>query len=134
MNFILVLLLAGQAVSSSAISGVVRDSSGQGVPNVTVIARFVSGAEQRALTAADGRFTLPVAVPGDIVLIARAPAFAELRQTLASGAAAADVVLVLQPASFSEIVTVTASRMEQRLRDVPASISVLTQEDIRRSP
>ena len=42
--------------------------------------------------------------------------------------------VTLQPATLSETVTVTASRVEQRLRDVPASVSVMTQEDIRRSP
>ena len=41
---------------------------------------------------------------------------------------------MLSPASVSETVTVTASRMEQQLRDVPASVTVLRQEDIRRSP
>ena len=42
--------------------------------------------------------------------------------------------MVLEPAALSETVTVTASRMEQRLRDVPASVNVITQEDIRYSP
>src|SRR5439155_1057586 len=44
------------------------------------------------------------------------------------------VDVVLQPATLLEEVTVSASRTEQRLGDVPASVSVLSSEEIRRSP
>ena len=69
-----------------------------------------------------------------MLLIVRAPSFGEVRQTVAADAARLELDIVLQPATLSETVTVTASRTEQRLRDVPASVNVLTQEDIRRSP
>ena len=133
MPLLLAVLLAVQSVAATGLSGIVRDGSGQVVPGAVVIGRFVSGAEQQTVTAGDGRFTLPMAVPGDVTLIVRAPSFAESRRTIPAGATA-EVQVVLQPASLSETVTVTASRMEQRLRDVPASINVLTQQDIRRSP
>jgi outer membrane receptor protein involved in Fe transport len=133
MTLLLTLLLAAQSIAAPGIAGVVRDSSGQVVVGATVIARFVNGSEQQTVSGPDGRFSLAAAAPGDVTLVVRARAFSEFRRTLTAGATA-DVSVVLMPASLSETVTVTASRMEQRLRDVPASVSVINQEDIRRSP
>ena len=133
MALLLTLLLTAQSLAAPGISGVVRDSSGQVVPGATVIARFVNGSEQQTVSGPDGRFSLAIAAPGDVVLVVRAQSFSELKRTLAPGATT-EVTVVLSPASLSETVTVTASRMEQRLRDVPASVTVLRQEDIRRSP
>jgi outer membrane receptor protein involved in Fe transport len=133
MALLLTLLLTAQSLAMPGISGTVRDSSGQVIVGATVIARFVNGAEQQTVSGPDGRFSLAVAAPGDVTLLVRANSFDEFRRTLPAGAAS-DVSIVLTPASLSETVTVTASRMEQRLRDVPASVSVLNQEDIRRSP
>src|SRR5687768_7347012 len=133
MSLVLAILLAAQS-AAPALSGVVRDGSGQVVPGAIVIARATPGGEQQTVTGDDGRFSLPVSSGGETVLIVRAPSFAETRRTIPAGAATAEVQVTLQPATLSETVTVTASRVEQRLRDVPASVNVMTQEDIRRSP
>src|SRR5688500_875871 len=133
MSLLLAFLLAAQSVAAPGLSGVVRDSTGQVVPGDVVIARFASGGEQQSVTADDGRFALPVAIPGEVTLTVRAPSLAEVRRTIPAGATA-EVQVVLQPASLSETVIVTATQIEQRLRDVPASVNVLTREDIRRSP
>src|SRR5687768_731297 len=133
MSLVLAILLAAQS-AAPALSGVVRDGSGQVVPGAIVIARATPGGEQQTVTGDDGRFSLPVSSGGETVLIVRAPSFAESRRTIPAGAATAEVQVTLQPATLSETVTVTASRVEQRLRDVPASVNVMTQEDIRRSP
>jgi outer membrane receptor protein involved in Fe transport len=133
MSLLLGIVLAAQSIAAPALSGVVRDASGQVVPGAIVIVRSSSGGEQQTVTGGDGRFTLPAAtVP--MLLIVRAPSFGEVRRTVAADAARVELDIVLQPATLSETVTVTASRTEQRLRDVPASVNVLTQEDIRRSP
>ena len=118
MTLLLAILLAAQTVAAPALSGVVRDGSGQVVPRAVVIARINPGGEQRTTTGDDGRFSLPVTPGGEIVLIVRAPSFAESRRTIPAGAATAEVQVTLQPATLSETVTVTASRVEQRLRDV----------------
>ena len=129
-----ILVVTAQAVMPAGITGVVRDTSGHVIGGASVTARFVSGAEQQAVSSDDGRFSLPLATAGDVLLIVRAQSFAEVRRTIAAGATTTELDIVLRPAALSETVTVTASRMEQRLRDVPASVNVLTQEDIRRSP
>ena len=104
----------------------VRDPNDPGLVARTV---FVDGnnngtldsGEQRTTTGDDGRFALPVTPGGESGLIVRAPSFAESRRTIPAGAATAEVQVTLQPATLSETVTVTASRVEQRLRDVPAA-------------
>ena len=126
-------LVAIQIAAAPSVSGVVRDSSGQVVPGAVIVARDASGAEQQAVTASDGRFTFAIPATGEVTLVVRANGFSEVRQTITAGTTQPVDVLLL-PATLSETVTVTATRMEQRLRDVPASVNVLTQDDIRASP
>jgi iron complex outermembrane receptor protein len=133
MALLLTLHLTAQALAAPGVSGVIRDPSGQVVPGATVIARFVNGSEQQTVSGPDGRFALPLAAPGEVVLVVRAPSFSEIKRTLPAGATT-EIDVVLSPPSLSETVTVTASRMEQQLGDVAASVTVLRQEDIRRSP
>ena len=133
MSLLLAIVLSAQSIAAPALSGVVRDGSGQVVPGAVVIVRSSSGGEQQTVTGNDGRFTLPAATV-QMLLIVRAQSFGEVRRTVAADAARLELDIVLQPATLSETVTVTATRTEQRLGDVPASVNVLTQEDIRRSP
>ena len=111
MSLLLAILLAAQSAAAPALSGVVRDGSGQVVPGAVVIARVNPGREQQTVTGDDGRFSLPVTAGGEIVLIVRAPSFAESRQTISAGGTTAEVQVTLQPATLSETVTVTATRM-----------------------
>jgi len=70
--------------------------------------------------------------PGAVTLVVRAPGFAEKRQKIEAGASS--VTVVLDPAGVREDVTVTATRIPQRLSDVSASVSVLRSDDIKQSP
>ena len=63
----------------------------------------------------------------------RAGGFAETRQSLTADETAGPVDVVLAPANVSETVTVTATRGEQRTGDLPASVSVLSRQEIRQS-
>ncbi len=130
---VLAAIVALQVSSAPTIVGTVRDVSGQSVRGAVVIVRSAS-AEQRVVTAADGAFTSTLPLSGEVLVIVRATGFAEARQSVATGVGTQTVAVVLEPAALAETVTVTASRMEQRLRDVPASVNVITQEDIRYSP
>jgi outer membrane receptor protein involved in Fe transport len=118
------------ALAGGPVTGVVKDTSGAVVAGASVIVHAASGAEQRTVTGPDGRFT--VEAPGDdITVIVRAGGFAEKSEHVGS-APTADIVL--SPAAIAETVTVTPTRTEQRSGAVPASVSVLTSEDIRSSP
>jgi outer membrane receptor protein involved in Fe transport len=132
VSFLLTAALLVTAQGPASVAGIVRDVSGQVVAGATVVISR-QGADQEAVTAGDGRFDVPLpAASGPVTVVVRADGFAEARQSLASPPESA-IEIVLQPAGLSEVVTVTALRTEQRLRDVPASVNVVTREDIRRS-
>src|SRR5256885_2952855 len=118
------------ALAGGTVSGVVKDTSGAVVAGASVIVRSATGSEQRTVTGPDGRFSLES--PGDdVTVIVRAGGFAEKSEHLGS---ATSLDVVLSPAGLAETVTVTPTRTEQRSGAVPASVSVLTSEDIRTSP
>jgi outer membrane receptor protein involved in Fe transport len=129
---LLVVFLVGSALVASAqtgVTGVVTDSSGGVVPGAAVILRGANGAEQQAVAGPDGRFSFPSAPTGATVVV-RAPGFAEKSQPAGTG----QTEVVLSPANFRESVSVAPTRTEQRLGDIPASVSVIDRETIRQSP
>src|SRR5437870_6936254 len=73
-------------------------------------------------------------VEGDLSVIVRAGGFAEKTLRVGNGDRGRDVEIVLEPARLLEAVTVTATKTEQRLGDVPASTTILSREEIRQSP
>ncbi len=121
---------AAQAVE--AVTGSVRDAGGGVIPGAAVIVR-TGGAEQQTTTGPDGRFTVSAA-GGAVVVIVRAPGFAEVQRTLSADARARSLDVVMFPDRITESVTVTAARGERRTGDTPASINVLGREEIRQSP
>ena len=129
------VLLAAQLSAPPAppVSGIVRDTSGQVIAAATVVARSATGSERQVVTGSDGRFLIPAAA-APVTIIVRAPGFADTRHDIAPGASTENLELVLQPAAVAESVVVTAYGVPQRLQDVAASVTSLSQEDIRRSP
>jgi outer membrane receptor protein involved in Fe transport len=119
--------------TTSAVSGIVRDGAGLPVAGATVVVRTPSGAELRAVSGTDGRFSIVTSTPGPVTVIVRASGFAEARQTVAAGATRADLAVVLSPASIAEAVTVTPTRSEQRMSETPASVNVIDRQQIRQS-
>jgi iron complex outermembrane receptor protein len=124
------LLLSLALMQAPAVTGTVKDSSGGAVPGAAIVVRTESGGDQQTVVSGpDGRFTIDN-VPPDATLVVRAGGFAEKRQ----GASGGDVNIVLAPAALLETVTVTPTRSEQRLGDVPASVTVLDAQVIEQSP
>jgi outer membrane cobalamin receptor len=124
-------LLLSLAFADPAITGVVKDSTGGAVSGATVIMRNSSGSEQRTVSAPDGSFAFSKGPEGQATLIVRAGGFAEKTQTV-SGSQRIEVVLALP--KLGEAVTVTPTRVEQELGDVPASVNVIDRDAIRQSP
>jgi outer membrane receptor protein involved in Fe transport len=127
------ITMTARSDETSPMSGTVHDLSGAAVAGATIVVRNGSKDSQTA-SGPDGRFTVTAPASTEVVVVVRAPGFAELRQTVPAGAPRSNVDLVLSPASVQEAVTVTATRSERRNGDVPASISMLDREDIKQSP
>jgi outer membrane receptor protein involved in Fe transport len=125
-------LLAALAADGT-VSGVVHDSTGAVVAGAAVVVRSGSGNEQRATTGPDGRFVIAAPDGADLTVIVRAGGFAE-KTAPVPVTRAGDLDLVLEPATLLETVTVTPTRQEQRLGDIPASVNVVTSAEIDASP
>lgn len=115
------------------VAGTVVDIAGDAVAGALIVVRPAGGADVRATSGADGRFTLDIGNAASALLVVSAPGLMEARRTLAPGEAWADVRVVLA-ARVSETVTVTATRGERLTRDVPASVSVMGRAEIERTP
>jgi iron complex outermembrane receptor protein len=116
---------------AAAVSGVVHDSSGGVVSGAAVIVR-VGSSEFRVTTGPDGRFTVDPITTGEVTVVVRAGGFAEKVQKAPASGGVIDITV--EPATLLETVTVTPTRTEQRLGDIPASVSVVTSEAIQSSP
>ncbi len=60
--------------------------------------------------------------------------FADRQITMAADAVTSHLDIVLDPATVAESVTVTATRGQERVSDVPASVTVVGHDDIQQSP
>jgi outer membrane receptor for ferrienterochelin and colicins len=132
-------LEAAQAPSAAAgpgdaVSGVVRDASGAGIPGATIVVRHESsGLEQLSDGDSDGSFRIRGLASGRYIITATAPGFA-------SSSAAIDVprtepfVLTLSPAAILERVTVvSASRQEELRETLNTRVDVITRSRIEES-
>ena len=129
--FLLLLALALQVapVAQAPITGLVHDTTGAPVAGAVV---SVEGSVNRIVTGADGQFTVTARAPGPMIVTVRASGFAEWTGIIAAVPQHVDVALL--PAGVLETVTVTPARSDMRLGDVPASMSVLSREEIQQSP
>jgi outer membrane receptor protein involved in Fe transport len=124
-------LLLSLALAQPAVTGIVKDTSGGAVPGASVAVRTSAGTAEQTISGPDGRFTLDRVPDGQATLVVRAGGFAQKEQPLARSG---EIEVVLSPAGLLETVTVTASRSEERLGNIPASVSIVDAEDIRQSP
>jgi outer membrane receptor protein involved in Fe transport len=132
MSSMITLLVSLMLVTGQpAVTGVVVDESGGAVSGATVIVRSSAGTEEQTITGPDGRFRLSKTPGAGAVLVVRAGGFAQKQQPLGD---ATTVEVVVTPAALLETVTVTPSRTEERLGNIPASINILDSEDIKNSP
>ena len=113
------------------LTGVVRDVTGAGLPGVSATAtNQATRATQTTTTDSSGNysFTLP---PGAYSVTATLVGFRTVTQTIEiGGGAARQLDLSLQPA-LSEVITVTATKREETVLDVPFSVAAPTEEMLR---
>ena len=124
-------LILSLSLADTSITGVVKDTSGGAIAGASVVVRTDSGAEQQTVTGPDGHFTVERVPAGATTLIVRAGGFAVKEQPISGSG---PIEIDLSPAAVLENVTVTPTRTEQKLGDVPASVSVVDAETIRESP
>jgi outer membrane receptor protein involved in Fe transport len=122
------------SAQTAQVEGTVRDASGAVIADASVVLN--GGSHQiEAKTDASGHFQFP-AVPSTsgTVEISR-KGFNSFRQSWnAVPATSVSLEVVLQPATTSEQVTVSAARTEVRLSETPGSTTLLTSTDVIATP
>jgi outer membrane receptor protein involved in Fe transport len=108
----------------------VRDEAGGVVSGASVTVLGSTGIAQQTVTGPDGRFTLTDVDAGNFTMLVRAGGFAEWSESVTPG----EINVVLKLAGLFETVTVTPTRSEKRLGEVPVSANIVEKEAIRQSP
>jgi len=116
------------APQDAKLEGVVRDASGAAIQGAEVIVTQ-QGGHGVAITDGEGKFavSIPPAEPSRITV--RAPGFAPAELTWKPGDSL-QIEIVLRPATLTERVTVTATRISERVSDTASSISVISREEL----
>lgn len=120
-------LIFALGVSAQTITGVVVDSTSAPIPNADV--SLVNSSTVQTTTDNDGRFSLTGTVTNHTRLLVRATGFTPFERTLAPDGVF-DFTIVLQPAALSESVNVTITRDQTNLDETPASVVVMTRDDL----
>jgi outer membrane receptor protein involved in Fe transport len=124
-------LMLSLALAQAGVTGTVKDSTGGAIAGASVVVRTSAGITEQTVSGPDGRFTLDRTPDGPATLVVRAGGFA-VREQAFTGAGTLEIVL--EPAGLLETVTVTPSRTEERLGNIPASVSILSASEIKASP
>jgi iron complex outermembrane receptor protein len=120
-----------EAQPEARITGTVRDATGAAVPGATVTAVNQAAKTSRsATTGNDGSYVLTVP-PGSYVVTIAIAGFRRVTQTVSIEPGASKPLDVTLEALLSEEVTVTATKREQTLFDVPFSIAAPSEDLLR---
>jgi iron complex outermembrane recepter protein len=127
--------LAQTPAADRRIEATVLDSQGLPIVGAQVTATLPASNLRRIATRSNGRFTIEGLAPGVYTLRVSATdfQFQEVSVDLTTQTSQA-VEVKLRPGGIVEQLTVTATRSEQRVADVPASVNVVTSTQIEQSP
>lgn len=125
----MLLLMALRAFAFQPMAGTVTDRRGEAIAGARVTFTDRRGQANEATTDGAGRFQIALA-EGEYRLRATADRFATYTATIRVVADASPLNIVLEPGTIAEIMTVTPARAEIRLIDAPASVSVLTSQEV----
>ena len=127
--------LAQTPSADRGIDVTVLDSQGLPIVGAQVVATLPAANLRRVATSADERFTIDGLTPGVYTLRVSAAGFQfqDISVDLTTETSQA-VEVRLRPGGIVEQLTVTATRSEQRIADVPASVNVVTSGQIEQSP
>ena len=128
---VLALSQFASAQPESRISGVVRDATATVIPGVAVTAANLTTRESHtATTDNDGTYSISV-LPGTYSVSAAVQGFRRVVREVEVSAGALKPLDFRLDAELTEEVTVTATKREQAILDVPFSVAAPTEETLR---
>ena len=132
----LAAMAAAASASAATISGVISDSSGAALPSTRVVLKSVATSEETIVeTDASGRYTFNVPGTGSFLVIVSRAGFSDAARTVVIDRADHDVDLPvsLELGVLSDQVTVTSSRSEREVRQIPLHVETLSRAGIEQS-
>lgn len=135
LAFLATLAVAGPA-SAATISGLVSDSTGAALANARVTLRSIATGEETVVeTDGQGRYRFDVGTPGAYLVIVVRGGFAEAARTVVVEPAAADldVPVSLELGVLTTEVSVTASRSEREVRQIPLHVETVSRAGVEQS-
>ncbi len=122
--------------AQATVSGVVVDTRGSSIAGAHISLFQVSASKPLETTSdATGRFSFRGPIVGEYTLLIAANGFQSLsKPVIATRQINQDSIYTLQIASAQTTVVVTATRSARSVADVPASVSVLSSEQVERTP
>ncbi|HEX4914366.1 MAG TPA: TonB-dependent receptor plug domain-containing protein, partial [Vicinamibacterales bacterium] len=120
-------------VSAATISGMVSDSTGAALTMTRVTLRSIAtGQEVVVETDAQGRYRFDVTAPGTYLVIVNRAGFAEAARTVnvEESDAELEVPVLLELGGMSTEVSVTASRGEREVRQIPLHVETMTRAGV----
>ncbi|MEP6782752.1 MAG: TonB-dependent receptor [Acidobacteriota bacterium] len=130
---IAVVLWAATPALAATLHGSVSDSTGAVIAEARVVLRGVAtGQETVTETDARGEYRFDTAAGTYLVIVTR-PGFSEAARTVVIETADVELPLVLEVGVLSAEVTVTVSRSEREVRQIPLHIEILSEAAIQQS-
>jgi len=128
-------VLAQTPAADRRIDVTVLDEQGLAVVGARVTATLRAANISRTVSSATERFSLAGLMPGSYTVRVSASGFQVQDVTVDVTTEMAQTVEVrLKPAGYAEQLVVTATRSEQLITNVPASVNIVSNEQIERSP
>ena len=127
------ILLTTAPVLAATVRGTVSDTSGAAVPSARVVLRDIAtGQETSVDTDAQGAYRFVPSVAGTYLVIVSRGGFSEAARTVVvpDGDASLDVSVVLELGGVTAQVSVTASRAEREVRQIPLHIGTISEAAI----
>jgi outer membrane receptor protein involved in Fe transport len=129
LSAVICLLFLASPINAQTLSGTVTDRKNAPVQNAEVILFERTKTIARTLTGAEGRFSIDLQNTPNPRLLVEADGFARFSKNLPENFRG-NLNIVLEPAGLRDEVTISITRTETRLSETPASVVVLSRENL----
>jgi outer membrane receptor protein involved in Fe transport len=129
IGLVFLFVLIGGSVSAQTLTGVVVDGNGNAISGAEVTLIDPKSSAVNTVTDADGSFSLSGQITAGSRLTVSSRGFATFERKLENDGVR-DFTVVLQPSRVTADVTVSVTRTETRLNETPASVVVLSRNQL----
>jgi outer membrane receptor protein involved in Fe transport len=130
LRLIFFLLLFAVPIFAQTISGTVADAQNAPIAGANVSLENHNKTLAQTVTDAEGKFSVSAGSETNLILKITAKGFADYEKSVRENDFDASLNIILSPPNLREEVTVSITQTETRLSETPASVVVLTRENL----